>query len=441
MNPSKRNHLNAALAITEGDLQAKLKWLMFFRLLFTSLLLGSTILLQTAEGLSPVDTPLLLLYALICAIFVLTVGYALYLPRCQYLKSFALVQVMVDTMVVSLIILVTGSYSSIFSFLYLLVIIYASILLDFKATMIVAAFSSLQYFVIIDLEFLDVLKPFVTSDSQSAADFTWQQVHFKIVATIAAFLSVAFLSNLLSEQTRKTKRKLLAMEERVKRMEKMAAVGEMGAGLAHEIKNPLASLTGSIQLLREDIRLEPFQDKLMQIILREADRLSSLVNSFLLFAKPPAGNAESIDLGQTLTEILALFQVDQELNRGIKVHSQLTPDLWVEMDPDHLRQIIWNLLKNAAEAIQGQGNIWIKVLPAKNDKVLIMIRDDGCGLTDEVRQNIFDPFFTTRPKGTGLGLSIVHSILESYQTWLEVDSEVGQGAIFSFHMPRINPPS
>ena len=111
------------------------------------------------------------------------------------------------------------------------------------------------------------------------------------------------------------------------------------------------------------------------------------------------------------------------------------------MDPDHLRQIIWNLLKNAAEAIQGQGNIWIKVQPAKNKKVLIMIRDDGCGLTDEVRQNIFDPFFTTRPRGTGLGLSIVHSILESYQTWLEVDSELGQGATFSFNMPRIDPPS
>jgi two-component system sensor histidine kinase PilS (NtrC family) len=433
--------LNPALAITEGDLQAKLKWLMFFRLLFTTLLLGSTILLQTAEALSPLDTPLLLLYALICAIFVLTVAYAIYLPRCQHLLNFALIQVLVDTMVVSLIIFVTGSYSSIFSFLYLLVIVYASILLDFRATMIVAAFSSLQYFIIIDLEFIGAIKPFVAIDSQTAADFTWQQVHFKIFATIAAFLAVAFLSNLLSAQTRKTKRKLLAMEERVKRMEKMAAVGEMGAGLAHEIKNPLASLTGSIQLLREDIRLEPFQDKLMQIILREADRLSSLVNSFLLFAKPPAGNARPIDLEQTLAEILTLFKADQEFSQTIIVHSQVTPDAWIEMDPDHLRQILWNLLKNAAEAIQEQGNIWIQVQPIKNKEILILIRDDGCGFADDIRQNIFDPFFTTRPKGTGLGLSIVHSILESYQSWLEVESRVGLGSTFSFRMPRITPPS
>ena len=103
--------------------------------------------------------------------------------------------------------------------------------------------------------------------------------------TMIACFAVAFLSSLLAEQARKTKKDLLAMEEHVKRVEKMAAAGELGAGLAHEIKNPLASLTGSIQILKEEISYDQKHDRLMQIVLREADRLSSLVNNFLLFAK------------------------------------------------------------------------------------------------------------------------------------------------------------
>ena len=118
---------------------------------------------------------------------------------------------------------------------------------------------------------------------------------------IACF-AVAFLSTLLSEQTRKTKKELQTMEHHVKRVEKMALIGEMAAGLAHEIKNPLASLTGSIQLLKEDMRYDPDHDRLMQIILREADRLSSLASNFLFYARPPAGKVESIELGEVLLE-------------------------------------------------------------------------------------------------------------------------------------------
>jgi two-component system sensor histidine kinase PilS (NtrC family) len=123
------------------------------------------------------------------------------------------------------------------------------------------------------------------------------------------------------------------------------------------------------------------------------------------------------------------------------VACHLVPNVWVMMDPAHLRQVMWNLLLNAAEAIQAQGLIQIKMVVEKHDQVQVQIIDNGCGISPDVIGDIFDPFFTTKPSGTGLGLSIVHSILESYQSHLHVDSRPGHFAIFSFKIRQIDLPA
>ena len=220
----------------------------------------------------------------------------------------------------------------------------------------------------------------------------------------------------------------------------MAAVGEMAAGLAHEIKNPLASLTGAIQLLREDIRYDPHHDRLMQIILREADRLSSLVGNFLLYAKPPVGRPEPIDLERTLRETLELFGKKGTLNGRVTTALQAQPGIWVEMDPSHLRQVLWNLLLNAAEAIEGHGQIRIELAGAKGRQASLKIIDSGVGMSPETLASIFHPFFTTKVNGTGLGLAIVHRILEAYGCRLDVESAAGRGTTFSLNFQRLEGP-
>ncbi|MDH3344909.1 MAG: ATP-binding protein, partial [Desulfobacteraceae bacterium] len=115
----------------------------------------------------------------------------------------------------------------------------------------------------------------------------------------------------------------------------------------------------------------------------------------------------------------------------------ITPNIWVEMDPVHLRQVMWNLLLNAAEAIEGEGLIKVKTYPQKLNYACVEVSDNGIGMTKKQIQSIFDPFFTTKPNGTGLGLSIVHSILESYNTWLDVVSKVGEGTKFTWKLNRI----
>ncbi len=425
----------------EIDLLYKLKWLMFARVLFTTLLLSSTIILQLNEKIPPLAKSLLVLYGIIIGIFLLSVQYTMIFNRVKQVIKFTYIQICIDTFIVTLIIFVTGSFSSIFSFLYLVVLIYTSMLLFRKGSMIMAALCCLQYGIMIDLEYYGVLKPFMVQESMISAGYAWSHVIYKIMITMVACFAVAFLSGLLAEQARKTKKELSALEQHVKRVEKMAAIGEMGAGLAHEIKNPLASLAGSIQLLKNDSNSNPDQDKLMQIILREADRLSDLVSNFLLFAKPPASRLESIELDKVLLETIELFEKDNTCMGRISVNKQISYGIRIEMDPVHLRQVLWNLLINAAEAIEGSGSIDINLYSEKNKYACIEISDNGSGISDKIIKSIFDPFFTTKKSGTGLGLSIVHSILEAYDSRLDVESRENSGTTFSLKLKPINIPT
>ena len=422
------------------DDRIKIKWMISIRILFSVLLLGSAIIQHLGENAIPMDSSLVVLYGLIAAILLLSVVYSTFVKRVKNIVLFAFIQTGIDTVFVTLIVFLTGGFVSVFSFLYLVVIIYSSMLLPMWGALVIAALCSLQFGVLIELEYFGFLSPIGTNGNLLANAFDWSQIFFKLIITMTACFAVAFLSSLLSEQTRKTKEELRTMEGHVKRVEKMAAIGEMAAGLAHEIKNPLAALTGSIQLLQEDMRYDSDQARLMQIILREADRLSSLASSFLFYARPPAGKVERIDLSRALLEIVELFEIDGSSNGRVKTTKNISSDVWITMDPGHLHQILWNLLLNAAEAIDGDGNIEIEMFPIKNKYACVKISDNGCGITAESLKTIFDPFFTTKPTGTGLGLSIVHRILEAYNALLNVESQLNKGTTVTLHFKQIDPP-
>lgn len=424
----------------EIDDKTKIRWLISIRILFSLLLLGSAILQQMNVSTSPMDRSLVVLYGLIAAIFVLSVVYSAFIKRVKNITRFAFIQTGIDTLFVTLIVFLTGGFVSVFSFLYLVVIIYSSMLLPMWGAMVIAALCSLQFGTLVELEYFGLLSPIGTNGHLLAVVYDWSQIFFKLIITTTACFAVAFLSSLLSEQTRKTKEELRTMEGHVKRVEKMAAIGEMAAGLAHEIKNPLAALTGSIQLLKEDMRYNSDHARLMQIILREADRLSSLASNFLFYARPPAGQVKPIDLSRALLETIELFEIDGSNNGRIKTTKNVSSDVWITMDPGHLHQILWNLLLNAAEAIDGDGNITIEMFPAKNKYAYVKISDNGCGISSDSLKTIFDPFFTTKPNGTGLGLSIVHRILEANDAWLNVESELNKGTTITLHFKQIAPP-
>lgn len=422
--------------LSESDFSIRIKWLMFLRILFSSLLLGSTMIVHFGKPHPTMEKPLIFLYGLIAAIFFLSVIYTLLLRKFQNNIYFGYVQVGIDTVIVSIIIFLTGSYYSLFSFLYLVVIIYASMLLYRKGSMIMAALCSIQYGVMVDLEYYAILRPFGTEETIAYSSYLWSQILYKVLITIIACFAVAFLSSVLAEQAKESRKELQAMEAHVKRVEKMAIIGEMAAGLAHEIKNPLASLRGAIQMLTDDLKKDETSERLLQIVMREADRLNSLVNDFLLFARPPRGKSQPIDLQSTIAEIVDLFEKDCKCHDKIKITLQIPSNLRIDMDPMHFKQILWNLLLNSAESIENSGEITITAIPIKSKHVAIKITDSGKGIPPDIIKSIFDPFYTTKPNGSGLGLSIVHRIIESYNGRIDVESVVNKGTSFTIKLKR-----
>ena len=426
--------------VAVGDLRLKLKWLIIGRFLFGVLLLGSSLALQLSGNAAPVSGLFMPLYRVILAIFACSVIYTVIFrfvrpgghPWPAYL------QIVGDTGLISVIIHITGGYTSFFSFLYLLVIIIASMLLYKKGALIIAGACCFEYGLLLYMETIGWLEPVIFgSYLQSDIHYSLEGILYKIAITSIACFAVAILSGFLAEQTKKSRKELVEMEAHVKRVEKMAYIGQMAANLAHEIKNPLASLAGSIQLLRDEMDYNADHDRLMQIVLRETDRLSALVSNFLFFARPPAGKMKEIYLDSALTDILTLFERDTRFSHGIRLKIHLVADVRIMMDPEHLHQVMFNLLLNAAEAIFGEGNITVTTRLAKNRKVEIKIDDTGQGIADDARDMIFDPFYSTKTRGSGLGLSIVHSILETYGCRLKIESRVNKGTTVSFQVNRL----
>ncbi len=419
---------------------SKIKWVILIRLIFTTLLLSTTISLQLCYDSSPFARDLLVLYGIIGIIFFLSLCYLLVLPHTNKVNLFINIQVIIDTFIVTAIVFATGGFSSIFSFCYLVVIIYSSLVLLKHRSILVAAFCSIQYGIIIILEYHDIIQPFFIGSERIVFHLDFEHVLYNLLVTMGACFAVAFLCNLLSRQAHESRKKLAIMEEHVKRVDKLALLGSMGAGLAHELKNPLASLIGSIQLLKEDLHYDPGYDKLLQIILREANKLNILANNFLLFAKPPAGKLVNVQLDKELVEIIELFKKGSPYANKISITYKSLPDIWLKIDPEHLRQIFWNLILNAAQSIDGAGFINIDIELLQNEYADIRISDSGCGMSEDTVKSIFNPFFTTKTQGTGLGLSIVHNILEMYGSKITVDSKKGQGTTFTLRFKTIEPP-
>ncbi len=409
---------------------------MVARFVFTSFLLGSTLYSQIRVKDPSVAPFFQILYLLIVVIFLLSFLYAVLSRHIKRQPLFGYMQIGVDSFIVTLILFITGGFYSLFSFLYLVVIIYASMILYLRGGLVLAIMSSFQYALLVLLQYAAIVPSLGTTGELSLYSYSLTHIFYKILITSAACFAVALLSGLLTEQNRKTQKELRAMEAHVKRVEKMAYMGEMAAGLAHEIKNPLASVVGAIQMLKEDLRYDPDNEHLMDIILRETDRLGSLVNNFLFFARPPAGKPKKINLRNAINEITALFERDAIHARKLSLRKDLSKDIWVVMDPTHLSQVLWNLLLNAAEAIEDDGYIEIKASTLKNNNASVQVIDNGCGIPSDVVQSIFDPFYTTKQEGTGLGLSIVHRILEAYESRLEVNTKPNDGTTFSFTLPQ-----
>jgi two-component system sensor histidine kinase PilS (NtrC family) len=230
---------------------------------------------------------------------------------------------------------------------------------------------------------------------------------------------------------------LRQMEETVARSQRLAAIGRLAAGVAHEIRNPLAAISGSVELLAQSASVEGESRELMSIVTREAVRLNGLITELLDFARPRAPDPQRLDLSATVAEMLRVFSNDRQLD-GARVKLSTNGAVPVDADPGQLRQVLWNLVRNACQADANNGPVDVAVGTVESDGARwarLAVRDRGPGIDEEQRARLFEPFFTTKEGGTGLGLATVHRIVEEHKGTVRASSRSDGGAEFEVLLP------
>ncbi len=229
--------------------------------------------------------------------------------------------------------------------------------------------------------------------------------------------------------------KITEMERRIKEKEKLAAIGELSSNIAHEIRNPLASLRSSVELLREGRAGEDNKKRLMDIAIKETERLDKIITDFLLYSTPRLPDFAEIELGGVLEETIEMLKSSLPKGVGeISVKTDIEDGIVIDGDTDKLKQIFWNLALNAVQSIDSCGEVRIS-LKKEVPYVKILIADNGTGISRENLQKIFYPFFTTKNKGTGLGLAMVYRIVEDHSGTINVMSKEGEGTTFELILP------
>lgn len=542
------------------NLRSRLATLIAVRVVVSTLLLGSAILIQlNRPGVFPVD-PFFFLIGLTYGLSVIYLVSLRYVGRHAWLAD---VQFAADAMLVSAFIHITGGISSLFSTLYVLPIIAASTVRFRRGAIQVATLSALLYLALVRIQYTEVPLPAMLRMPPSVSLPDPSYARYTAVINLSGFFAVAILAGSLAEGLRSAGARLedasheiedlRAFNEHVidnllsglatadtdhriltfnraaaaitgippdraigadvgdvlqvpahfrtqvstlaerrsmridlhyqtpdgrtidvglstsrlmfpnglagylytfqdvtelKRLERdgrlqqrLAAVGEMAAGIAHEIRNPLASMSGSIQVLRQELPLSGDQAQLMDIVLKESERLNNTIRSFLAYARPQRSAMSTVDVRIIMQDAAALLRNSADVREEHVIAVDVPADpVWYDADENQIRQVVWNLATNGLRAMASHGRL---LLSARNDPpgdltgdVVITVEDQGCGIAPDDLDGIFQPFRSTFEKGTGLGLPIVHRIVTDYSGVIQVSSTLGSGTSVHVRLPH-----
>ncbi len=264
-----------------------------------------------------------------------------------------------------------------------------------------------------------------------------------IAAVLLLLALVAAMGWVVYRDTIAPLRKHLVMSQTMlEKQEKLATLGTLAAGIAHEIRNPLTSLKARLYTLEKHLQTVPAARKDTEIISAEVSRLERIVRDVLNFARPSAPELKTVTIGTVIAEVQGLMSPDLE-KRGVQLVVERVPELLVNADSGHLKQVLINLIRNGAEAIVGAGTVMLRARPARamlggreTDAVVLEVSDTGMGIPPEVEKRLFDPFFTTKESGTGLGLPIAARIVEKHNGMIQYETQPGHGTTFGVVLPR-----
>jgi two-component system sensor histidine kinase HydH len=265
----------------------------------------------------------------------------------------------------------------------------------------------------------------------------WGHIHlqtYDALFEIILYNIVAWVSGTLIEKERKRREELKKTQEELIQANKYKVIGELATGIAHEIRNPLGSIQGSLEILRKDYKPEDSKFEFFNILLKEVSRLNKVVADFLNYARPSPLNLIDTEINQ-LVEETVLFLSPQAVKKGVSLKTELVKNLpRIKADPSQLKQAFINLILNSLESMDDKGEITISAHQDKN-MLRIVFQDNGRGMSEETKNKIFTPFFSTKEGGTGLGLGIVERIIQNHKGEIKVESTSGKGTIFTLSFP------
>jgi signal transduction histidine kinase len=242
-----------------------------------------------------------------------------------------------------------------------------------------------------------------------------------------------------SEELRKAYQHIQNTFERMKQADRLAAVGELSAGIAHEIRNPLATIKGAVEILESEIPENHPKREFVQVVREETARVNRIISEFLTFARPPRPAFEPAHLNEIVESTLLLLRKEAESSL-VRIATRLEELPSVSLDRDQIRQVLLNIVLNCIQAMQSGGELTISTFYERSsDEIVVLIRDTGPGMDADQLDKIFDPFFTTKPGGTGLGLSVSYQLVRHHGGSIEVRRNPDAGLTFEVRLPSRQP--
>lgn len=536
----------------DEDLRRRVVYLMLFRLVLISLVLGATLLIAWLSAADLRSPSSLVLFAIIGTTYLLTIIYALVIGRVTRLKRLTDVQLALDLAISAILVHVTGGAQSAYTFFFPLSIIAAATIRFRSGTIVVALLAMLVFAGVSLLGWLALL-PIPEGQRILPSDLSGAQLGRALALNLAAFAGVAMLAHNLGGQIQRTSASLESqrtavadlytlhedivrclssglitvdsrdvvltinqaageilavsandvvgrlvhrvlpgiqgifaqltgreilrraellirrpdggeqclglsvsplrtnrdeaigriisfqdltemrhMEQQIRQAERLAVVGTLAAGVAHEIRNPLAAISGSIELLRSTPQADEESRALMSIVTREVDRLNRLITDLLEYTNPQPRELVRFDLAELTRETIQVFEQDPGFRNIALVFEAAPQVVEVSADPGRIRQLLWNLLRNGAEAAGSRVEVGLR---RDGGLAVVEIADDGPGIAPEHLERVFDPFFTTKSQGTGLGLATCHSIIREHGGSIRIHNRAEGGCCFVIHLP------
>ena len=420
------------------QLTSRLGWLVGLRLLFLTVLFGLTASFYLRSGFRVgTFSNRVLLVALVVTYLVAGVYYV-GLRRKRYVIELAYAELVIDQATWTALIYVTGGATSGATALYGLTCLGGAILIGPRGPF-VAAIAGALFFSLLCTGFVSGLLGAPPDQPSSLYVTQLGEVIYPFFINLLVLMVVMLLAEYLAERLRLTGGRLEEATQRAEDAERLAALGRIAAGLAHEIRNPLGSIVGSVQLLHSTSGLTDEGRHLCDIVERETGRLNDLVDDMLQLARPRRPVLGDVDVARTAREVVVLAS---QSGRGADVMVRYdgpseSESLVTRADAGQLRQVVWNLVRNAVQASSPGAKVLVRVAGdgaqskrKSNGATVLEIHDDGPGIGSDAKGRLFDAFFTTRSSGMGIGLAVVKRIVDEHGWRIEVESKEGRGATF-----------